>query len=203
VIAEARLKLARIVVICAPACSLAVGGRAVSLTAATSQVVFTAPGRQAIEATFEGDHGVTREITVRVGDDITLPIDQPPPRIVIQRPPPPAAPAAPHRPTGLSPTVVIAGGAATLVLGSLTVWSGLDTNKAHDAYVTAPSDAGWNDGRSRQLRTNVLLAGTAAAGVTTGLIAMFWTRWGSPARTPEVAVTPAAGGVSFALGGHF
>jgi hypothetical protein len=204
VLAEAKQKLARIVVTCAPQCTLAVGGRAVSLTAAATQIVFATPGHQSLEATFEGDQAVTREITVRAGDDLTLPIEQPPPRIVIRHTPPAApAPAPPHRDHGLSPAVAITGGAVTLVLGSLTVWSGLDTQKAHEAYVAAPSDAGWNEGRSKQLRTNVLLAGTGAAGLTTGLIAIFWTRWSSHSAPPEVAVAPIHGGVSFALGGHF
>jgi len=206
ILSEAKLKLARIVVTCTPACTLAVGGRAVSLTAAATQIVFTAPGRQALEATFEGDQAVAREITVRAGDDLTLPIDPPPPRVVLRRPPPPVArpaPAPAPRDRGLSPAVAITGGAVTLVLGSLTLWSGLDTQKAHEAYVAAPSDAGFNDGRSKQLRTNLLLAGTGASGLTTAVIAIFWTRWRSHGAPPEVSLSTTHGGVSLALGGHF
>lgn len=208
VLAEAKLKLARIVVNCTPSCTLAVGGRAVSLTAAPTQIVFTSPGHQALEATFEGDQAVTRELTVRAGDDLTLPIEPPPPRVVVRptpppapRPPPATAPAARDR--GLSPAVAITGGAITLVLGSLTLWSGLDTQKAHDAYVAAPSDAGFNDGRSKQLRTNLLLAGTGASGLTTALIAIFWTRWSPHRAPPDVSLSTTHGGVSVALGGHF
>jgi len=206
VIAEAKLKLARIAVTCTPPCTLAIGRRAISLNAAATHIVFTAPGRQALEATFEGDRSVTREIAVRAGDDVTLPIDQP----LAQRPvasvPAPRAPSAqPRRDSaGLSPAVAITGAATTLVLATLTVWSGLDTNKAHDAYVASPSDAGWTDGRAKQLRTNLLLGGTGVAGVGTALVAGFWTRWGgSPATTPDVAIAPAAGGLTVSYGGRF
>jgi len=209
VISEAKIKLARIAVTCTPPCTLAIGGRAISLTAAATHVVFATPGRQALEATFDGDRSVTREIAVRAGDDITLPIDQPPaPRPVVVKPPPPPprpAPAQPHNDRhGLPPAVAIAGGATTLVLATLAVWSGLDTNKAHDAYVASPSDAGWTDGRSKQLRTNLLLGGTAAAGVSSALVAVLWTRWGgSHTAPPDVAITPATGGVTVAIGAHF
>jgi len=208
VIAEARLKLARITVTCSPACTLAVGGRAVSLTSAASHVVFTTPGRQALEATFEGDRSATREVPVRAGDDIALSIDPPPvPRPVAGTPAarPAPAPAPPQpRPPGLAPAVAITGGALTLVLATLTVWSGLDTDKAHDAYLASPSDAGWDDGRAKQLRTNLLLGGTAVAGVSTTLIAVFWTRWsGSRRPPPDVAIGRAAGGLTVSLGGRF
>jgi len=205
VIAEARTKLARITVSCTPQCTIAIGGRAVSFTAAASHVVFATPGRQSIEASFSGDRSVTREIVVKVGDDMTLPIEAPPPpaappRPVTERPTPAATPAP--RDSRLSPAIAIGGAAVTLALGSLTVWSGIDTNRAHDAYVAAPSQAGWDDGRSKQLRTNILLAGTAVAGVGTGLLAVFWTRWGGSPNT-EVAITPITGGATVALGRKF
>ena len=206
VIAEARTKLARITVSCTPPCTLAVAGRATSLNAGTTHVVFTTPGRQTIEASFAGDRSVTREISVKIGDDMTLPIEAPP----VSRPPvapvgerptaPP--PSAPEHDGKLSPTIAIGGAAVTLLLGSVAVWSGLDTNKAHDAYVASPSDAGWRDGRSKQLRTNLLLGGTAVAGVGTTLVAIWWTRWGGP-RNTDIAIAPTSGGATFALGRRF
>lgn len=208
VIAEGRLKLARITVTCSPACTLAVGGRAVSLNSAATHVVFATPGRQALEATFDGDRSTTRELAVRAGDDIALPIDPPAaPRAVAGKPAavrPAAIPAAAPREPGLPPAVAITGGALTLVLATLTVWSGLDTDKAHDAYLATPSDAGWDDGRSKQLRTNLLLGGTAVAGVGTAMVAVFWTRWsGSRRPPPDVAIGRAPGGMTVSLGGRF
>jgi len=206
VIAEARTKLARVSISCTPQCTLAVGGRAISLTAATTHIVFTTAGRQAFEATFAGDRSVTREITTRVGDDISLPIEPPPPPDLPEVKPTAAPAATAQAPSAdvkpLPPAVALVGVATTLVLGTLTVWSGLDTNKAHDAYVDAPSKAGWNDGRSKQLRTNLLIGGTALAGTGTAAVALLWTRWGTP-RANEVAIAPTGGGVVVSLGGRF
>jgi hypothetical protein len=204
VIAEARTKLARVSISCTPQCTLAVGGRAISLTAATTHIVFTTPGRQAFEATFSGDRNVTRELTGKAGDDINLVIEPPPPDLPEVKPT--AAPAATQAPPAdvkpLPPAVALAGVATTLVLGTLTIWSGLDTNKAHDAYVDAPSKAGWNEGRSKQLRTNLLLGGTALAGTGTAAVALLWTRWGTP-RANELAVAPTGGGLVVSLRGRF
>jgi hypothetical protein len=108
----------------------------------------------------------------------------------------------------VSPTVALVGGATTLVLASVTLWSGLDTTKAHDAYVAAPTKEGWDNGRSKQLRTNILIGATAAAGVTTALIAIFWTKWHDeetlpPPGAPRVGVVPSDGGLSVSFGGRF
>jgi hypothetical protein len=202
VIAEARTKLGRVAVTCAPRCTLVVGGRAISLHAAPSHVVFTAPGHHTLEITFDGDRTATREVTLRAGDDLALPVEPPPVKRAAKVQPP--APPLPARRDGpeLSPYWVIGGAAATLVLAGATTWSGLDTDKAHDTYVAAPTAQGWNDGRSKQQRTNVLLGATAAAAITTTLIAVVWTRWDdSPAR--EVAVVPHDGGVTFSFGCSF
>ena len=54
------------------------------------------------------------------------------------------------------------------------------------------------------LRTNLLLGGTAAAAVTTTLVAVLWTRWGgSPTTAPDVAIAPGDGGLAVSLAGRF
>jgi hypothetical protein len=207
VLAEAKTKLARITVTCTPGCTLAIGGRAVSLNAASTHVVFTPPGRQSFEATFEGDRSVTREITLKIGDEMTLPIEPPPlpratgpaaPGVVQSTPPPPS-----EKP--LPPMVAIGGAAATLVLATLTIWSGLDTNKAHDAYVAAPTHDGWVDGRSKQQRTNILLGTTAGVGLLTVVTAALWTQWSSRHAdlAADLALAPTGSGVSVTIGGRF
>jgi len=211
VIAEARPKLARVSVTCSPRCTLALGGRAISLNPAPTQVVFATPGHQVLEITFDGDQSVTRELTLKAGDDLTLPIDPPPVKHVVKAKTPdePAlgdsTSPAPHRDDkrGLPPGVALTGGVITVGLASIAVWSALDTKNAHDAYVTAPTDAGWNDGRSKQLRTNILLGSAVGTGLATGLIAVFWTRWHSTSPPAEVAITPTHGGMTFAFGKSF
>lgn len=207
VIGEAHGKLAKIAVECKPACTVALGGRAISLNAAASHVVFAPPGRHSLEVSFDGDRALTREITVKAGDDVNLPFEAP------------ARPSAKHapssttaetttveahseaRPRALSPTYVYIGGGLTVALAGVAVWSGLDTIHAHDDYVKAPTADGWSSGRSKQLRTNILIGSTAAVGVATGLVALFWTQWGSPAS--HVALTPSTRGATLSYGGKF
>jgi hypothetical protein len=212
VIGEARGKLARIPVACTPACTVALGGRAISLNAAASHVVFAPPGRHGLEVTFDGDRALTREITVKAGDDVNLPFEAPP---SAARPPSRRAPQAAPTETGdaqvsahgeargkpLSPTYVFIGAGLTAAIAGVTVWSGLDTVHAHDAYVKAPTAEGWSDGRSKQLRTNILIGSTAAVGVATGLVALFWTQWGAPAA--HVAIAPSASGATLSYAGKF
>lgn len=209
VIGEARGKLARIAVACTPACTVAIGGRAISLNAAASHVVFAVPGRHGLEVTFDGDRALNRDVIVKAGDDITLPFEAPP---AAAHPPAKHAPAAEPgdagvaahdeaRPRPLSPTYVLIGGGLTAALAGVTVWSGLDTVHAHDAYAKAPTADGWSSGRSKQLRTNILIGSTAAVGVATGLIALFWTQWGG--QEAHVALAPSTSGATLSYGGKF
>src|SRR5436309_1581080 len=69
VIAEARPKFGRVTIVCASRCSLAIGGRAMSLPPAETQVVYIAAGRQTVEATFDDAHSATREIAAVAGAD--------------------------------------------------------------------------------------------------------------------------------------
>lgn len=206
VLAEARLKLGRIAVACTPHCTLAVGGRATSLSAATAHVVFVAPGAQRVVATFEGDQAVTRELTLGAGDDVTLTFVPPPSpdRPAVRAAVAPAGSPRTDDRGGLRPAFAVTGGVVTLALVGLTTWSGIDTQRAHNAYVAAPTSAGFTDGRSKQLRTNLLLGGAAAAGVATALVAVFWTRWhDEPGPRTELSIAPVDRGLTIALGRPF
>jgi hypothetical protein len=218
VIAEAKPKLGRMTIACTASCTVAVGGRAISLKAAESHVVYVTPGSQSLELTFDGGQAVTRELVVGVGDDIKVPVERPAVDLTPAAPakPPEATPAAPplavapppavaHEPRRLSPLVAISGAVLTMGLAGTGVWSGLDTNHAHVAYAANPTAEGWSDGRSKQLRTNVLFAGAAAAGIATGLVAVFWTRWhGQEATAPQIGIASSpAGGITVTLGSTF
>ena len=200
VIAEAKGKLARIAVTCAPHCTLAVGGRAISLTAAPSHVVYANPGHEVLEVTFDGDRTVRKDIVLKAGDDLTLPIQAPPAAHTEPVPAPAASPGADH---GLPPIVAIGGGVLTLALAGATVWSGLDTRSAHDSYVKMPTHDAFTAGQSKQLRTNILLGTTIAAGAATGAVALIWTRWHGGEHAPDIAVTPTSGGATLSFGGRF
>jgi hypothetical protein len=154
--------------------------------------------------TFDGDRSVTREVTLRAGDELTLPIDPPPPSRVAPAPSPATPPMAEARTaSGLPPLYAITGGVVTLALAGITVWSGLDTNDARDAYVAAPTRDGFTAGQSKQLRTNLLLGSTIAAAAGTTAIAVFWTRWRGATSPAEVAIKPTTGGVTLSFGGRF
>jgi len=90
---------------------------------------------------------------------------------------------------GLSPVVFFVTGGATVIVGALAVFSGLNTLSARDQYEeyakTAPpgeesmraAKTLYDDGVSRELRTNVLIGATALLGVGTAVVALL-TDWG-------------------------
>ncbi len=109
-------------------------------------------------------------------------------------------PAAQPAPRGLPPAVFITGLIVTAGLGAALTWSALDTLEGRDAYEANPTQAGLDDGRSRELRTNVLIGATAAAGVATILVGAIFTRWrGERPSRVEAALGPG----SFAIRGSF
>ncbi|MDH3201812.1 MAG: hypothetical protein OEM15_13035 [Myxococcales bacterium] len=115
---------------------------------------------------------------------------------------------------------------ATVVLGAVTVWSGLDANNGVTAYETAARTAnspGINasgsptpaeeaqalleDGRSKERRTNILIGVTAGMAATTAVLGVF-TNWKNESREgASRRVEPAVGvsnrGGAFTLKGRF
>ena len=200
VITAAKPVLARVAVTCTVQCSLAIGNRAISIAPARSHAVFANPGKLTIEISFAAGASVTRELSVAAGDEVRLAIEQPPVKAAVQAPVRPAKPQPHH---GLSPVVPITTGVVALGLAGFGIWSGLDTVKAHDRYTAAPTPDGWTDGRSRQLRTNLLFGGAAAVGLGTALIATFWTRWHDTDEQLPVALIASPNGVTASFGGSF
>jgi hypothetical protein len=77
-----------------------------------------------------------------------------------------------------APRGVFYGGlAATGVATALTLWSGLDTLSKRDAYVKEPTKARYDDGVSRERRTNILIGTTVALALGTALIGLLFTDW--------------------------
>jgi len=210
VIAEARPKLGRISVSCASRCALAIGGRAMSLPPAEAQVVYVAAGRHTLEATFDDARIATREIAVVAGADNEVRLVPAAPAAAVESAPiaPPGADAAVKRertdtaPRGLPRVVPLVGAAVAVGLAGAGVWSGLDTNKAHDAYVKDPTHEAFTAGESKQLRTNILFGSAIAVGAATAVVAIWWTRW-SGGEAPAVALTPSSGGALVSYGRRF
>jgi hypothetical protein len=215
VLAEARPKLGRVTVTCAPRCALAIGGRAMSLPAAETQVVYVVAGRHTLEATFDDARTATHEIAAVAGADNEVRLVPPAPAPAPTGAPA-AAPAAPSRPEatvkrartepaaprGLPRIVPLTGVTVAVALAGVGVWSGLDTNKAHDAYVKNPTHEAFTAGQSKQLRTNILFGSAIAVGAATAAVAIWWTRW-SGSETPAVALAPLSDGALVTYWGHF
>jgi hypothetical protein len=214
VLAEARPKLGRITVVCSARCSLAIGGRAMSLPAAETQVVYVAAGRHTLEATFDDARTASREIAAVAGANQEV-------RLVPSAPsapaPSPASTAAtapssspgmaqrertePAPPRGVPRIVPMVGAAVAVGLAGAGLWSGLDTNKAHDAYLKNPTHKGFTDGQSKQLRTNILFGSALAVGAASAVIAVWWTRWSN--ETPAIALAPSSEGALVTYRGQF
>jgi F0F1-type ATP synthase membrane subunit c/vacuolar-type H+-ATPase subunit K len=212
VIAEARLKLGRVTVTCSAKCSLAVDARAVSMPPAETLVLYLQAGHHTIEATFEDGRSAARELAAVTGANDELELEPPRqaagPAPVQPEAKPPAAQAE-HAglrgppPSGLRPFVPLTGGAIAVGLAGVGIWSGFDTNKAHDAYLQNPTHDAFTQGRSKQLRTNILLGSAIAVGLTSAVVAIWWTRWGSDEAPPAVSLAPTTGGGLVTYGASF
>lgn len=78
---------------------------------------------------------------------------------------------------GWSPTVVWIGGGLTLVAAGLTTWSAFDTLAKLDDFEAAPTQEKLEDGRSKEIRTNVLLGTSIGLAAITGAIALLLVDW--------------------------
>jgi len=211
VIAEAKPKLGRVTVTCAPRCSLAIGGRAMSLPAAETQVVYVAAGRHTLEATFDDARVASRDIAAVAGADNDVRLVPPAPSTAALAPVAPSGPdtevkrertePAPRR--ALPRVVALTGAGVALALAGVGVWSGLDTNKARDAYVKNPTHAAYSAGQSKQLRTNILFGSAIAVGAATAVVAIWWTHWTGNETPPPVALAPSTDGAAVTYWGHF
>jgi hypothetical protein len=131
-------------------------------------------------------------VELRVGersrriDVVVVPPEAGPPPV---KPAPPVSPAAaaPNRP--LPPGWFYAAAGGTVVLTGLTVWSGLDTRSALSDYerdlphlTQAQADQRVSDGHGRELRTNLLLAGSLVAGAGTAVLGLWLVDFGATGR---------------------
>jgi hypothetical protein len=123
-------------------------------------------------------------------------------------PPPPTREAS----GGISPAFFLSGLGLTAVAGGLAIWSWVDTLDAAADYEDAPTQAKLDNGRDLELRTTILVIGTAALGAIT-LVLLPFTDWsGGPDEEDEEAalkldwldVSPLPeGGAVVGAGGRF
>ncbi len=142
--------------------------------------------------------------TVRVGEVASVALDVPAPAapVVVVAPieDDPRPTVAPVNPVKAVPKVAVYGGAALTVVGvALSVWSGTDTNNQKTKYDASPTQANLDSGRSKEVRTNVIVGVTAGVAVLTGVAAIFFVDWSAP--QPARSVGIGMGSVSY--GGTF
>ncbi len=101
----------------------------------------------------------------------------------------------PEEGKGISPVFFGIGAGATVALGAATLWSGVDTinNPGTAAVMMAcagkgPSCPLYQEGLSKQTRTNALVGATAGTAAVTVVLAIF-TRWKSGAKPPPAEPT--------------
>ena len=197
-------RLGLLQLVCEPACVATVDGRSMGRVAFTRRGLFVDPGDHAVRAEWPDHPATERTVAAVAGQTHELRLERPaapePPAAIEQPPPdepePVAAPPGdrpgpqrwPPRRAGLPPTAVWIGTGLTAIATGLAIWSGTDTLSARDVYEGAPTRAGYEDGVGLELRTNLLIATSAALGAATIAIALFATDWAPESPTPVVAV---------------
>jgi hypothetical protein len=227
VLANNASKLLQIRVSCDEDCKLDVDGKLQEYLA-----FFETPGRpHVLTATFEtgskttkveGEAGETREIRF----EAPPPPPEPPVTSGGSNQPPLSDSVTAGRP--LPPVVTWIGAGVTGAVLAVTIWSAVDMYAGVDEYdkaaeaakncsppeepmcVQAARDANnlLEAGQSRELRTDILIASTAVAAVSTGVIALFLTDWSSDEPSREDAalglrIEPRPGGIQTSLMGRF
>jgi hypothetical protein len=178
-------------------------GERVSLTAANE--VTLDPGTHHVRVVSNGSIVLDQDLDLAPGERVELRVGERSRRIdvVVVPEAAPATPApapaivapAPASSAKLPATWFFVGVGATAVLTGLTVWSGLDTQSAFHDYerdlpqlTQAEADARVSDGHSRELRTNLLLAGTLVAGAGTAVLGVWFTDFsGKPRAALNIA----------------
>jgi tetratricopeptide (TPR) repeat protein len=207
---EAKRRFGRHEVSCSPdPCLLTVDDAAAGSDARKRHVIYLSPGAHRIAAVFGGRRTDPQSVDSAVGSESRLEFVPPKPKAVAA-PEPAKSGDAPERDRGagggLSPWFFGVAAGVTVVLAGVSTWSGLDTLEKRDEYDKNRTQAGYNEGRDLERRTNLLLGATAVAGLATVTFAIFtdWSGSGSD-RSARLGVGPAAadGSPGFLLEGSF
>jgi len=164
------------------------------------------PGEHRFRVTRDGAMVFDETVSLSAGERLQLRVTAPTRSInVVVVPEPastpskaaePAGTAAPARRSGLPPAVFYGGAALTAVLGAVTIYSGVSVQRAYDRYEQdlpqlsrEQAQARLDDGHRLELRTNLLLAATGVAAVSTALVTWLWVDFKS-SPTTAVALSP-------------
>lgn len=221
VLERARRELYELSVTCSEACELVLDGKLIHGKPSLERVIFLSEGSHTLRAGF-GPRDVSKSVDATSGekgevrfdapddseDAEAAEADEPAAREAPEREPEsrPVEPDA-RESSGWSPAVFWVGTGLTVALGAATLWSGLDTvknpgeDKVKEACSSGSDDCQtlYDDGRSRQSRTNILLGATAGVGLITVIIGAAATDWGDshdddlarrPAKKAKAGIEP-------------
>jgi hypothetical protein len=189
---RARQELYELDVQCNEPCQLVDGKKLVHGEPVAQRSIFLSPGDHELVAGWSEGRTQKKSVTATAGASGEIAFEAPPvsaepaPEPEVVAPPPVEGPVdEPKKSGGWSPTVFFVGVGLTVAAGGVTVWSGLDTkNDPGPEKVKAECAAGdtncplYKEGRSKQLRTNILIGVTSALAVGTGLIGALAVDWG-------------------------
>jgi tetratricopeptide (TPR) repeat protein len=170
----------------------------------TRRRVYVAPGAHAVRmqtsagtrtAVVQAAPGATVSVSSQVDDARSEPA-----RAAEEPRPPPRDDALPSSPPAVSrrrwsPAVVYAGAGLTLVVTGLTVWAGLATLDAREAFDASRTQENLDRGRSLQSWTNAGVAVSAGLAALTGAAALLLVDWRSSRGDVSFVVGPAGIGV--------
>ena len=155
--------------------------------------VYVGAGPHLVEGHFEAAP-VKETSTASIGKVVTVvlapPPSEPPPRVEVPAAAAPSEgkPATVERKKPLPPLVVWIGAGATALAGGLTIASGLDVLGQKETFDGERSRENLDAGKSKQLRTNVLIAVTGAAALVTGVVAIWFVDWRSRDKESNVKI---------------
>ena len=180
---------------CATECTVTLDGRALVAHAIASYELYVEPGAHTIVGSWRGA-GVDRQsFEAHAAEAITLelvvPVAEAQPEPVVEpvvTPEPEPTPPPPPASSGVHPALFGTLTSLALVGLAVTIWSGIDTLNGASEYRANPTHAGYDDGISRELRTNVLIGVTSALGVA-ALISVFFTDWDDITPGPDERIT--------------
>lgn len=206
-LAETAPQLNEYLVDCNADCAIAADGRVVSQSDAQKHRIFLEPGAHDLGVSFK-QGGVSKHVDAKRGGKDTLSFEAPPAPVVapVVVAPPVTPPVVPEQPPAstkpFGPAVFFIAAGVTVALGAGTVLSGIDTKNNPGVDAVRRDCAGkdtscpeYQDGKSKETRTNVLLGVTLGAAAVTGVIGLFFTQWSSSPIKVGAAPTPGGGSI--------
>lgn len=194
-------------VTCDQPCDLTVGGKLIHGAPDIERRLYLTPGALTVRAGWSDNRSDSRQVQADKGGKGEIAFAAPvtaAAQAMGKEPDEPAAQApragdatrdqGPAKSSGWSPAVFFVGAGLTAVAGGVTIWSGIDTvnNPGTEAVERECAGEGescqlYQEGLSKQRRTNVLIGVTAGLGVATALVGLLATDWsgGKSAAAPS------------------